>query len=81
VIVDDAGLGGGSIPEAGPGPGIAPGTGSGTRGSGPGGPNEIGPVCPGTAPTNGAPCDAIVNSGPCTYARLTCFCAGTWLCF
>ena len=68
-----------TIPEAGPGPGIGPSTGG--AGSAVGGATEPGFVCPASAPTNGAPCDAVANSGACAYANLTCFCTTNWVCF
>jgi hypothetical protein len=81
VVVLDAGIQQGTLPEAGAGPGISGTTGSGTQGTGPGSTGELGPVCPALAPTNGAPCDTIANSLPCTYSRLTCFCVESWTCF
>jgi hypothetical protein len=75
----EAGIQQGTLPEAGAGPGLGTGS-SGTRGTGPGG-TDMGPVCPGLAPTNGAPCDPVANSLPCTYSRLTCFCTSDWTCF
>jgi hypothetical protein len=74
VIVFDAGIPQGTLPEAGAGPGISGATGPGSSG-------ELGPVCPALAPTNGAPCDTIANSLPCAYARITCFCVESWTCF
>ena len=80
-IVADGGIGQETLPEAGPGPGVGPSIGgSGTRGIGPDNSNELGPVCPALAPTNGAPCDPTANILPCSYARLTCSCVTSWLC-
>jgi hypothetical protein len=78
VVVPDVGIPPETIPEAGPGPGISGITGAGLP---PGSAGELGPVCPALAPTNGAPCDPIANSLPCSYARLTCSCVGSWICF
>src|SRR5260221_3658812 len=52
---------GSRIPAAGPAPGIA---GSGTT-LGANTTNELGPVCPVTAPSNGAPCAPAVNTIAC----------------
>jgi hypothetical protein len=67
-----------AIPEAGPGPGISGITGAATP---PGSSGELGPVCPVSQPTNGAPCDPVVNSVPCAYSVVTCSCVQTWVCF
>jgi hypothetical protein len=80
VVIPDAGVAIATFPETGPGPGIGPSTGAATRGTGPGSATEPIPVCPATAPTNGAPCDPIANSIGCDYARVTCFCTLNWLC-
>jgi hypothetical protein len=68
---------GSGIPAAGPGPGIV---GSGTS-VGANTTNELGPVCPITAPANGAPCAPIVNTIACIYSIETCFCTTDWICF
>ena len=78
IVIVDGGFPQGTIPEAGAGPGISGITGAGTP---PGSAGELGPVCPATAPTNGAPCDTIANSVACAYGRVTCFCVGSWTCF
>jgi hypothetical protein len=72
VVLDGSG-----IPAAGPGPGIV---GSGTT-IGATNTNELGPVCPFTAPTNGAPCAPAVNTIACIYSIETCFCTTDWICF
>ena len=76
--VFDVGIQQETIPEAGPGPGISGITGASTP---VGSSGELGPICPATQPTNGAPCDPIANSVPCAYGRVTCSCVGTWTCF
>jgi hypothetical protein len=68
---------GSGIPSAGPGPGIS-GT---TTSEGVGNTTELGPVCPVTAPTNGAPCSPVVNTIACVYSIETCFCTTDWICF
>jgi hypothetical protein len=68
---------GSGIPAAGPGPGIV---GSGTS-VGANTTNELGPVCPNTAPANGAPCAPAVNTIACIYSIETCFCTTDWICF
>lgn len=77
VPLPDAGTVLTTIPEAGPGPGIGPSTSAGTA---VGGATEPGFVCPALTPSNGAPCDAVANSGACAYAALTCFCTTNWIC-
>jgi hypothetical protein len=72
VIVAD----GSGIPAAGPGPGIVGSTNVGVNNT-----NELGPVCPITAPTNGAPCAPAVNTIACMYSIETCFCTTDWICF
>ena len=71
VIADGSG-----IPGAGPGPGIVGNTNIGVTTT-----NELGPVCPITAPTNGAPCAPAVNTIACIYSIETCFCTTDWICF
>jgi len=72
VVVAD----GSGIPGAGPGPGIVGTTSVGVTTT-----NELGPVCPVTAPTNGAPCAPAVNTIACIYSIETCFCTTDWICF
>jgi hypothetical protein len=72
VTADGAG-----VPSAGPGPGIV----GNETAVGTGNTNELGPVCPLTAPTNGAPCAPAVNTIACIYSVETCFCTTSWVCF
>jgi len=71
VIADGSG-----IPSAGPGPGIVGSTSQNIDNT-----NELGPVCPVTAPSNGAPCAPAVNTIACIYSIETCFCTTDWICF
>jgi hypothetical protein len=70
-------LDGSGVPTSGPGPGIA----GSTTTVGVNTTNELGPVCPITAPTNGAPCAPAVNTIACIYSIETCFCTTDWTCF
>ena len=72
VVLDGSG-----IPASGPGPGIA----GSTTTVGVNTTNELGPVCPITAPSNGAPCAPAVNQIACIYSIETCFCTTDWICF
>jgi hypothetical protein len=68
---------GAGIPVSGAGPGI-------TGLTNPVGVNPtelLGPVCPITAPSNGAPCAPAVNTIACIYSIETCFCTTDWICF